>query len=61
MRLPETPVDSFRLLETHQDSPKLNETHLEPSETFHHVKAHDLKIWLKGTIVCLFINEIYFV
>ena len=27
------------------------ETHLEPSETFHDVKAHDFKIWLKGIIV----------
>ena len=34
-----------------KDPPRLIETHLEPSETFHHGKAHDIKTWLKGTIV----------
>ena len=37
---------------------RLIENHLEPSETFHHVKAHDFKIWLKGTIVSPHVFEI---
>ena len=51
LRLLETPRESLRLLETPLDPPRLIETYLEPSETFHHVEAHDFKIWLMRTIV----------
>ena len=54
--------DTLGLIETHWDTLRLTETHkrlmdwsdnIKASETFHGAKAHDYKIWFKGTIVPL--------